>query len=90
MPALFGEGHPTGDDGNYLWTEAATGLTVLLIGDQLRNEMLNAGSDEILKGQRGLLVASAADARRTVPQAGPEQDLRLRRRSRPCLRRRLV
>jgi hypothetical protein len=42
-----------GDDGNYLWTEAATGLTVLLIEDQLRNEMLNAGPDEILKGQLG-------------------------------------
>ena len=50
---LFGEGHPTGDDGNYLWTEAATGLTVLLIEDQLRNEMLNAGLDEIRKGQVG-------------------------------------
>jgi hypothetical protein len=50
---LFGEGHSTGDDGNYLWKEAATGLTVLLIEDQLRNEMLNAGPDEILKGQLG-------------------------------------
>jgi hypothetical protein len=50
---LFGEGHPTGDDGNYLWREAATGLTVLLIEDQLRNEMLNAGPDETLKGQLG-------------------------------------
>jgi hypothetical protein len=50
---LFGEGHSTGDDGNYLWKEAATGLTVLLIEDQLRNEMLNAGPDETLKGQLG-------------------------------------
>ena len=50
---LFGEGHPTGDEGNYLWTETRTGLTLLLIEDQLRNELLNAQPDEVSKGQVG-------------------------------------
>ena len=83
---LFGDGHPTGDDGNYLWTEAAhrshrpahRGPTAK------RNAQRRARRNP--EGPTGLLVASTADARRTVPEARPEQDLRLRRRPGPCLR----
>jgi len=42
---LFGEGHSTGDNGNYLWKESATGLTLLLIEDQFRDQLMAANSD---------------------------------------------
>lgn len=49
----FGNGSPQGDDGNYLWTDEQTGLDLLLIEDQLRDEMLNASAEEVLRGQLG-------------------------------------
>ena len=57
---LFGEGHSTGDNGNYLWTESRTGLTLLLIEDQFRDQMMAASTDEVGRGQVDGSTAGAA------------------------------
>ena len=48
---LFGEGSGTGDDGNYIWKESATGLLLLLIEDQFRDQLLGATTEEQVRGQ---------------------------------------
>ncbi|MFP5283244.1 MAG: hypothetical protein ACLGIF_07320, partial [Actinomycetes bacterium] len=50
---LFGINRPTREDGNYLWREERTGLELVLIEDQLRDQMLTAPEWETSRGQLG-------------------------------------
>jgi hypothetical protein len=79
---LFGEGHGTGDNGNYLWKESRTGLTLLLIEDQFRDQLMAASTDEVGRGQLGRAlrrrfmraVGSPADGKRKIYVYGDDLD----------------
>jgi hypothetical protein len=47
----FANDRGTRYDGNYIWREDRTGLNVLLIEDELRDELLNQCQEERFKGQ---------------------------------------
>lgn len=47
----FGIGKATGDQGNYLWTDKRTGMRLLLIEDEFRDQLVAADEDECRRGQ---------------------------------------
>ena len=79
---LFGQGQSTADQGNYLWKEARTGLTLLLIEDQFRDQLMAASIDEVGRGQLGRdlrrrfmkAVGSPANAKRKIYVYGDDLD----------------